>query len=254
MKAIILAAGEGKRLRPLTDHTPKSLVKIWGKSLLERQLAQLKTVGIEDVVVVTGFCKEIIESLEATTGISTIFNDEYNTTNMVFSLSKTLFNLQQSTDKETLILYGDIAYCDSHLAALIKVSSDAPMSVLGNVDWFELWSQRLDDPLTDAETFQFDDDLNLLDIGKRPKSIEEVQAQYMGMIKVDTSFLISLLSKYIEIATSNEVRNMYLTDLVQQVVDINHVHVSLVSGSWIEIDTIEDFNLYSDKLPQTFGL
>jgi len=254
MKAIILAAGEGKRLRPLTVHTPKSLVKLWGKSLLERQLEQLKRAGIEDIVVITGFCKEKIAALEAGTGISTIFNDEYNTTNMVFSLSKTLSNLQQSTDKETLILYGDIAYCDSHLVALIKASSTAPMSVLGNTDWFELWSQRLDDPLTDAETFQFDDEFNLLDIGKRPKNIEQVQAQYMGMIKVDTSFLISLLSNYIEIATSNEIRNMYLTDLVQQVVDTNHVHVSLVSGSWIEIDTIEDYQLYAQKSAYDFGL
>ena len=254
MKAIILAAGEGKRLRPLTDYTPKSLVNIWGKSLLERQLEQLKSFEIEDVTVVTGFCKEKIEALGVSTGIRTVFNEEYNSTNMVFSLSKTLSDLQCCTDKETLILYGDIAYCDSHLEALIKVSSDAPMSVLGNLDWFELWSQRLDDPLTDAETFQFDNDFKLLDIGKVPKTIKQVQAQYMGMIKVDTSFLIPLLSNYIEIAISTDVRNMYMTDLVQQVVDTNHVHVSLVSGSWIEIDTIEDFNLYSDKSPQSFGL
>lgn len=254
MKAIILAAGEGKRLRPLTDHTPKSLVKIWGKSLLERQLEQLKSFGIEDVTVVTGFCKEKIEALGAATGIRTVFNEEYNATNMVFSLSKTLPNLQSSTNDQTLILYGDIAYCDSHLEALVNSSSDAPMSVLGNTDWFELWSQRLDDPLTDAETFQFDEKFNLLDIGKVPKTIEQVQAQYMGMIKVDTPFLIFLLNAYIENATSDDVRNMYMTDLVQQVVDKNQVHVSLVSGSWIEVDTIEDFNLYSDKSPQEFGL
>lgn len=254
MKAIILAAGEGKRLRPLTDHTPKSLVKIWGKSLLERQLEQLKSFGIEDVTVVTGFCNEKIEDLVATTGIRTVFNEEYNSTNMVFSLSKTVSNLQRSTDNETLILYGDIAYSDTHLEVLIKVSSDAPMSVLGNLDWFELWSQRLDDPLTDAETFQFDNDFKLLDIGKVPKTIKQVQAQYMGMIKVDTSFLISLLTDYTEVATTNKVRNMYMTDLVQQVVDTNHVHVSLVSGSWIEIDTIDDYKLYADKTAYDFGL
>ncbi|MFT5852077.1 MAG: choline kinase [Colwellia sp.] len=250
MKAIILAAGEGKRLRPLTDNTPKSLVKIWGKSLLERQLEQLKSFGIENITVVTGFCKEKIEGL----GIHTVFNAEYNSTNMVFSLSKTVSNLQSSKDKETLILYGDIAYCDSHLEALIEASSDAPMSVLGNVDWFELWSQRLDDPLTDAETFQFDSQFKLLDIGKVPRTIEQVQAQYMGMIKVDTPFLISLLNDYIKVAVSNNIRNLYMTDLVQQVVDINHVNVLLVSGSWIEIDTIEDYQLYAQKTAYDFGL
>ena len=87
-----------------------------------------------------------------------------------------------------------------------------------------------------------------------PKTIKQVQAQYMGMIKVDTSFLISLLTDYTEVATTNKVRNMYMTDLVQQVVDTNHVHVSLVSGSWIEIDTIDDYKLYADKTAYDFGL
>jgi choline kinase len=250
MKAIILAAGEGKRLRPLTANTPKSLVSIWGESLLVRQLKQLKKFGLTDITVVTGYCKEKIELL----GVDTVFNEEYDSTNMVFSLSKMLANLQLCTEKNTLILYGDVAYADAHLASLIHSSSAAKMVVLGNTDWFELWSQRLDDPLTDAETFQFDENLHLLDIGKVPDTLEQVHAQYMGMIKVNTLFLISLLNDYLTSCISEKIKNEYMTDLIQKVANNHKVQVELVAGSWIEIDTIEDYNLYANKQPSDFGL
>jgi len=250
MKAIILAAGEGKRLRPLTNDKPKSLVEIWGESLLTRQLEQLTKLGITDITVVTGYCKEKIEQL----GVTCILNEEYNSTNMVFSLSKVLPTLLDSKAKDTLILYGDIAYSDSHLQVLIDSRSAAPSVILGNTDWFALWSQRLDEPLTDAETFQFDDKLKLLDIGKIPESLEQVQAQYMGMIRFNTVFLASLLSHYLAHADTIESRNMYMTDLIQQVVDSAEVDVELVSGSWIEIDTIEDYTLYANKIAADFGL
>ena len=51
MKAMILAAGRGQRLRPLTDHTPKPLLKVGGKALIEYHLEKLAAVGIEDVII-----------------------------------------------------------------------------------------------------------------------------------------------------------------------------------------------------------
>jgi len=250
MKVIILAAGEGKRLRPLTKNTPKSLVKVWGESLLERQLNQLKQFNIDDVTVVTGYCKEKIEEL----GVNCVFNKEYDSTNMVYSLACCLPEILETDKENTIILYGDIAYSNAHLTSLINSESYSAMTILGNSDWYELWSSRLDDPLSDAETFIFDDNMKLTEIGARPDSIEQVQAQYMGMIKVDSALLSGLLASYLESATTYKIRNMYLTDLIQQVVDKKEVNVKLVSGSWIEIDTIEDYELYSSKAPLDFGL
>lgn len=60
MKAMILAAGRGERLRPLTDTTPKSLVEVHGESLLERHLKNIRRAGIEDVVINLGWLGEKI--------------------------------------------------------------------------------------------------------------------------------------------------------------------------------------------------
>ena len=60
MNAIILAAGEGKRLHPLTLTKPKCMVELFGKPILERQLSIFKKCGIDDICIVTGFKSELI--------------------------------------------------------------------------------------------------------------------------------------------------------------------------------------------------
>ena len=63
MKAIILSAGQGRRLLPLTAGTPKCGVEIAGQSLLEWQLGEVAQCGIDEVVVVTGFHADIVDDL-----------------------------------------------------------------------------------------------------------------------------------------------------------------------------------------------
>ncbi len=69
MKAVILAAGKGLRMKPLTENTPKVLVEVKGKSFFERQLEELEKAGIQEVIIVAGFLQEkIIEK----------FGEEFN--------------------------------------------------------------------------------------------------------------------------------------------------------------------------------
>ena len=64
MKAMIFAAGLGTRLRPLTDHTPKALVPIAGKTMLERVILRLKDAGFNDITInIHHFGEQIIEFL-----------------------------------------------------------------------------------------------------------------------------------------------------------------------------------------------
>ena len=86
--AVILAAGMGTRLRPLTDSKPKCLVPVAGRSLLERMLDSMAQAGIEDAVVVTGYEKEQVEAAVqgARVACRCVFNPRYADANNYYSL------------------------------------------------------------------------------------------------------------------------------------------------------------------------
>lgn len=79
MKAMVLAAGRGERLRPLTDSIPKALVDVRGTSLLERHLKNIHASGIEDVVINLGWLGEMIRTLIGSGseyGLNVVYSDE----------------------------------------------------------------------------------------------------------------------------------------------------------------------------------
>ncbi len=83
MKAVILSAGQGSRLLPLTEDRPKCLLDIGGETLLGRQLQALKTGGVTEVVIVTGFRTAAVEAAAAAADapgfrVRTLFNPFYN--------------------------------------------------------------------------------------------------------------------------------------------------------------------------------
>ncbi len=89
MKAIILAAGKGGRLAPHTDSRPKCLVQVDGKAILDYQLEALEAAGVEDVVIVTGYRKEMVaEHLRhrKVASFTLIENELYGETNTAYSL------------------------------------------------------------------------------------------------------------------------------------------------------------------------
>ena len=91
MKAIILAAGMASRLRPLTNNTPKCLLKIGERSLLQRSIDALTSNGIKEIVIVTGYLHNQIEDFVReqypNVSVSFIHNDVYDSTNNIYSLT-----------------------------------------------------------------------------------------------------------------------------------------------------------------------
>ena len=86
MKAIILAAGLGTRLRPMTENTPKALVKVNQKPLVEYQIEFLKERGIDEIIIVVGYLKEQFDYLKEKYGVRLVFNDKYADYNNFYSL------------------------------------------------------------------------------------------------------------------------------------------------------------------------
>ncbi|MED3622534.1 NTP transferase domain-containing protein [Bacillus thermocopriae] len=86
MRAILLAAGMGTRLRPITLTTPKPLVEINGKPMLEKQIEFLQEVGVQEIIVVTGYLAEKFEYLKEKYGVKLVHNDKYDVYNNIYTM------------------------------------------------------------------------------------------------------------------------------------------------------------------------
>lgn len=126
MIAVILAAGMAKRLRPLTDHQPKCLLKIGDRSLLQRSVDALRSVGIHEYVIVTGYLHEMIESFLSkqypSDSFHFVYNDVYASTNNIYSLWLARPFVE---GKEFLLLDSDLVYDPAILSVVLQEKGSA---------------------------------------------------------------------------------------------------------------------------------
>ena len=81
-----------------------------------------------------------------------------------------------------IVSYSDIFYEASAILSLMNCT--APLAVTYDPNWLNIWGKRFNDPLTDAETFLINSHNEIIEIGNKPKSIEEVKGQYMGLLRI----------------------------------------------------------------------
>ena len=109
MNAIILAAGMGTRLRPLTNDRPKCLVEVNGIPMVERQIQFLKEKGIDDITLISGYKAEALDFLKEKYGVDIVFNDRYDTCNNINSLY-----IVRDRFHDTYVMEGDV-YMDKNV-------------------------------------------------------------------------------------------------------------------------------------------
>jgi choline kinase len=241
-KALILAAGQGTRLRPLTDNLPKCLVPFCGKSLLHRQIETLNACGVGEIYVATGFCSQEIEVL----GYPTFHNPKFDSTNMVESMiaARSLFE----GGDDLIVAYGDIIYEQKNLKQMLEC--EEAVSLMIDKNWEALWSLRFEDPLDDAETLKMDSDGYVVELGNKPEVVSEIEGQYTGLIKIRGDKLLDILAFYDSIRSSSpmstrELDNMYMTTFLQMIIDSGtRIKAVEVSNGWLEIDSVQDLEYY----------
>lgn len=236
MKAIILAAGRGSRMKNLTDECPKCLVELRGKSLLDWQLKALREAGITEIAIVTGYKRELLIDRE----LVEFHNPRWAETNMVSSLACAAEWLE--TDP-CVVSYSDIFYDASAVSALMNCP--AKLAVTYDANWRTLWEKRFGDPLLDAETFRIKADGSLAEIGNKPKTVEEVEGQYMGLLR----FTPEGWSEVVRIRSTlpaEQCDRMHMTGTLQKVIEAGRVPIAAVPyrDEWGEVDSADDLAAY----------
>ena len=243
MRSIILAAGQGTRLAPLTDDRPKCLVELGGTSLLDHQVAVLHSLGITDITVLTGYHAELI----AQRGFRTVVNPDYATSNMVYTLFCARDMMKEETD--LIISYADIIYEPRILGELM--GCHAPVGVAVDLEWRHYWQLRMENPLADAETLKMDGGGMIIELGKKPKDYSEIQGQYLGLIKVRRDYVPKLCQVYDSMDPEGPYdtksrKQMYMTSFLQYLIDRGWpVKAVPVANGWLEVDTLWELQLYN---------
>tara|TARA_B110000093_G_C12958707_1_gene406100 strand:+ start:1136 stop:1879 length:744 start_codon:yes stop_codon:yes gene_type:complete len=238
MKTIILAAGQGTRLRPLTDTRPKCMVELLGKPLVKHQLDMLNSKGIYDIYVATGYLENKIDYPQIK---GKYFNPRYDKTNMVVSLFSALEVMEGD---DLLITYGDIVYSDTVIEQVFN--NDSEIGVVVDKDWRNYWEARMENPLDDAETLKVNVNGDIIELGKKAKSIDEIQGQFIGMIKVRKDFVHKFISFYQGLDKKgmydgNDFDNMYMTSFLQKITDeLIPLKPIYINNGWMEIDEPSD--------------
>jgi len=264
MKVIILAAGMGSRLRPLTNDKPKCMIKLLGQTLIERQIKIFHSYGINDITIVTGYKSKVVDIPD----VNYVNNVNYETTNMNESLFRALLETEMceectsgcrecngtglSPAKPILVTYGDIAFEPRILSQMLEFCDPRP-SVIGlaaRINWKEYYQNRTMHPLSEAENVLIEN-RRILEIRKNiSKSLENQQiGEFLGIMLLPPDQRNILLEKYLELKqnhvggfhSSSSLSNAYLTDMLQEMIDCGAtVKPVFIEGKWFEIDTPED--------------
>jgi choline kinase len=226
-----------------TDGKPKALSFLGGQPLITWQIAALRASGINRIVIVTGYKAALLEQF----GLETVCNTRWEETNMVASLA-VASDLLRTHD--VIVSYSDILYRPDAPNRLRQAST--PIAITFDQNWLELWKARFSDPLQDAETFLTENG-RLVDIGRRPRSLRDIEGQYMGLVLFRPQGWLRV-EQILSHLSQLEQDQIDMTSLLRRLVAAGEsIETIPVDGGWCEVDTESDLRLYESRLAGSCG-
>ena len=233
MQAVILAAGASRRLRPLTDNTPKCLLKVGDKTLLQLTMDNVIQNGIKDFVFVTGYLNPMIEVFVKANypGINSVFldNKDFENNNNSYSLWMT----RTAVSGSMLLLDSDILFDKDIITKLLNSGKENALAVN--------FTDELDE---EQMKVALDEDGSVRQIGKHLQ-LEDSAGESIG-IEVFSTYFVREMYRILDrkITQESNVNEFYETTF-QEVIESNSGRnsiyaVDVSSFMCIEIDTAED--------------
>lgn len=228
MKAIILGAGQGKRLLPLTSDRPKATIEIAGRSMLDWQIAQLTKCGIKHIYVVTGFKARAMQDEIAELRrnypdctINPIFNPFYAVADNLVSC----WMARQAMDEDFILVNGDTIFHDKVLKRLLE-NPDAPITLA--IDKKEHYDE-------DDMKVHLDGDV-LLEIGKN-LTTDRIGGESIGMIYFHGRGPRIFVGMLNELMNSDGALNIWYLSAIGAIAQKEKVTTRSIEGlDWCEID------------------
>jgi choline kinase len=232
MKAVILAAGMGSRIRPLTDNCPKSLLKIGGHTILEMMISHIRDCGITDIVFVLGYLQEQIKEYVTHNfpelNAHFIFNEQYATTNTGFSL---MLARDLAADSSFIKFDADVLFDKTILRQLIDCEHDNALCIDKNIQ-------------LDAEEIKvIVKEQNRVVKASKTVNPKEAIGESIGIEKICADTAIQLFTELEAMMQDSQNHQEYYEAAYERLIEKDVPFYALdISGlKWIEIDTKEDF-------------
>jgi phosphoenolpyruvate phosphomutase len=249
MKAIIVAAGRGRRLGPETAEIPKCMVAVGGRPILHRQLDALVAAGVDDVVIVRGYLGDKIHAPGHP--VRFVENPEWASNNILASLMYAAHEMPGGF----LFSYSDIVFAAEHVRRLVAMPGDPAADIGLVVDrlWSEAYVGRVHHPIAEAELAHREDHprgARITRVGKRVVPAEQAAGEFIGLARFSDAGGLALRQIWQEavaqglerpFGTAATLRQAYLSDALNALATRDVALTPLmIDGRWREIDTEED--------------
>lgn len=238
MKAIIIAAGSGKRISKDVKEIPKSMVQVNGRPIINYQISVLKQVGINEIIVITG-----------------PYSNHFNLTDVVYVKDVNYMNhdilgsLMEAKDylkEDVIIMYSDIIFEIEILKKIVNSTRDISIAI--DMNWMKNYVGRTLHPIEEAENVEINNLKKIIRIKKNIKGKNENIGEFLGLMKLSKkgsqmfveTFQNSKNRKGV-FHEASSIQKAYLTDIIQEMIDLGiEIEPVFITGKWCEIDTIQD--------------
>ena len=232
MKYIILAAGKGQDSLSENNNIPKCLLKVGGKTSLDNMLKISKILSIPDINVIAGY--EILKIMNLYPHLKYFYNEEWQDTNSLYSLSKALYDF----DDDLLISYSDILYTKSTIKKLVKNKDSI------NIAYDSLWEKRYEGRSSENTKIE----KVILNNNKVRFSKETSQGtligEYSGLVFIPQKLLVDVRIATEKLLLNN--KRASIIDLIDSLsLDLNDVNLVDVQANWAELDSLQDIEHFN---------
>lgn len=248
-RAILIAAGRGKRLGPHTEEIPKSMVMVGAQPILGWVWKAFELAGIEELVVIRGYRGDVLETFVRglVPRVHFVDNPEWQTNNVLLSMACA----RRYFDQPCLISYSDIIFTPP--VARAAVESTAEIGLVIDRDFRSIYEGRTEHPLEEGEVSDLMPDGSVARVGKKALPPADAIGEYIGLARLGERGVATVANTLDRLARdfagreqepfqrAATYRNAYQTDLWQLLIDTGiRIDPILIDGQWREIDTGQD--------------